>query len=233
MKLGYRRATYLASVLLWMASVECALGAHQWVYLETVAATYIKEINETYKGGVNFWSLRDDFSYWKRHHHRDKHPVKGEVDWSEYYSCKGEETLRENETDCVGLFSWTIHEGINSPFSLSTYAILPEVFKGLNLKVFSFNVNGLRKTSDEEKWGKLSHKVHRTLYEACKFSVKIQFSGFFVYFLSHPTNGNFQWVLVPITALAGRAKGLKKEGEKLTYLVRGQYTEQLFCNDPK
>nr|XP_037291922.1 uncharacterized protein LOC119187921 [Rhipicephalus microplus] len=149
-----------------MANVECALGAHQWVYLETVAATYIKKINETYKGGVNFWSLRDDFSYWKRHHHRDKHPVRGEVDWSEYYSCKGEETLRENETDCVGLFSWTIHEGINSPFSLSTYAILPEVFKGLNLKVFSFNVNGLRKTSDEEKWGKLSHKVHRSLYEA-------------------------------------------------------------------
>ncbi|XP_037498030.1 uncharacterized protein LOC119371657 isoform X1 [Rhipicephalus sanguineus] len=231
MKLDNSVLAVLASIMSLMANVECTFDTHQWVYLENVAAMYIKKMNETYKGRVGFWGLTKSFVYWKHPYHDHKRPVEGTVDWTEYSKCKGKHNLRETETDCTGLFTWKIHKGISCPFPLSTTALLPEKYKGLSLRLFSFNVSGLTKVSDQERWGKPTYRPHRTFYEICKFRVKVEFSGYFVYMLLNPNEGNFKWVLVDITSLAGSARGLRKEGSKLTYMARGQYIEQIFCNE--
>nr|XP_054924808.1 uncharacterized protein LOC129383871 [Dermacentor andersoni] len=207
-------------------------AGEQWVYLKEEVEAYVKKMNETYGGRVLTWGMTGDYAYWRDHpHHTERPPVNGEIDWSEYANCNGINTLRERETDCTGLFTWNIQKGINTPFYLSEVSLVPKLCKGLSLMPVNFNVSGLRKHSEEKRWGHSISEVKRRLVEHCALSVKIDFDGYFVYDLSNTLDGNFQWIVVSITKLEDESKGLVTKGGKLTYFAQGSYTEQISCDD--
>ncbi|XP_049513845.1 uncharacterized protein LOC125941012 [Dermacentor silvarum] len=147
--------------------VECGVG-EQWLYLEQKVEAYVNKINESSGGQVLTWGMTADYAYWRDypHRHNQRPPVNGEIDWYDYAKCSGINTLKERETDCTGLFNWNIHKGINAPFYLGQFTMVPVTYKGLGYRAVTFNVSGLSKHSEEQRWGHLTSVTNRLLFQA-------------------------------------------------------------------
>uniref|UniRef100_L7LR43 Putative da-p36 protein n=1 Tax=Rhipicephalus pulchellus TaxID=72859 RepID=L7LR43_RHIPC len=233
MNLGHTEGILLASVLTCM--IYQSADASLWLNLEEEMKRYIDAYNSTYNGSIFNWGFTSHYSYWQPRDGPDGakvHPVTAEVDWMGFDDCDETSYSTSQTTDCMGLFKWSISEGINGSFSFREYTTLPKCYNKLPLKPFQIELNGLNITLATVLWDDdLPAIMNNSIFYAnCKFDAKIDFDGYFAYVLLKD-NASFEWVNVSVTALENATNGLQVKDGKLTYFLRGTYEEKIWCDE--
>lgn len=179
------------------------------------------------------WSLTNDFEFRGCVYNNTVHPVTASV---QEMNCSGEKTgspfYGRQDPSCKNKFTWTIQNGIISPFRLVYNITAPMIEqpgkrqnpKGTARRNFNnktqvnWETTGAKKIKNRQTWYKFT--------QSCTFFATVSVKGWIA--VQYAGNGNYQYGAIGVGSIENNATGLvQKADDELAYNITGKYSQEV------
>ncbi|XP_075543410.1 uncharacterized protein LOC142577860 [Dermacentor variabilis] len=198
------------------------IGAKMMVNLTDEARKYIEGKNSS--GLVDEWGLDADTVYkLSNGSNKKKPPVNVTVKKLKCVPEMDGKQVLKHDKNCREKLDFFISRGIQSPFNISTKIKFPLIGRSAHPEVVELDLN-----NKANIYNRLGQKPGTPNMTTCKFSVEVNFHGFFVYHTTdrkHFVEDNYHFF--PVSVLSDPSKHLIRKGGKLAYNITGDVVQTM------